>query len=327
MIPKQIFVAFLYFSSVLSLPACAMAQLAMPKLEAATTTVDDNPTDTLSTFDGTLGMNLSQTSLANWAGGGESALAFTALCQMGQTKEQGPSSTSWALDAALGLLHQSDTWRKTDDRLVLSGQWNSAIQTRLRGGRLSALVDARTQFLPGYAVVGGVPDKDQRISDFLSPGYLVAAAGFAPKKGENQHFFVAPVTGKLTVLLDDTLAAAGAFGVGAGQSTRLELGGYIRWNLKMTLMENVTWTHQVDLFSNYMNQPGNIDVNWTGLLELTINESLRTTISTHLIYDDDVVLEKESAVLDDQGGIATPAKFGPGTQFKEVLSVGFSYKL
>lgn len=204
------------------------------------------------------------------------------------------------------------------------------MRSSLNGGRLSLLLDARTQFLPGYAVVDGLPDRSQRISDFLSPGYLVAAAGFAPKKGERHQFFLAPFTGKLTVLLDDTLSAAGAFGVPAGQTSRIELGGYLRWNLKWPLMENVTWTHQVDLFSNYLDSPGNIDINWTGLLELEVNESLRTTISTHLIYDDDVVLEKEPARTEtnDQGGVvAIPARLGPGTQFKEVLSVGFSYTL
>ena len=80
-------------------------------------------------------------------------------------------------------------------------------------------------------------------------------------------------------------------------------------------MENVTWTHQVDLFSNYLDSPGNIDINWTGLLELEVNESLRTTISTHLIYDDDVVLEKEPARTEtnDQGVVvAIPARLGPG---------------
>ena len=204
------------------------------------------------------------------------------------------------------------------------------MRSSLNGGRLSVLLDARTQFLPGYAVVDGLPDRSQRISDFLSPGYLVAAAGFAPKQGERHQFFLAPFTGKLTVLLDDTLSAAGAFGVPAGQTSRLELGGYLRWNLKWPLMENVTWTHQVDLFSNYLNSPGNIDINWTGLLELKVNESLRTTISTHLIYDDDVVLEKEPARTEtnDQGVVVDiPARLGPGTQFKEVLSVGFSYTL
>ena len=106
------------------------------------------------------------------------------------------------------------------------------MRSSLNGGRLSLLLDARTQFLPGYAVVDGLPDRSQRISDFLSPGYLLAAVGFAPKKGERHQYFLAPFTGKLTVLLDDTLSAAGAFGVPTGQTSRLELGGYLRWNLK-----------------------------------------------------------------------------------------------
>lgn len=307
-----------------------LAQLPVPRVEKAVQATDENLTDTVRAFNGTLGLNLSQTALENWAGGGESSVAFTALSKLGKSVEKGPHNASWGVDAALGLLRQQGSWRKTDDRIVVTGQWSTAMQSRLNGGRLAMLVDARTQFLPGYAVVDGLPDKDQRISDFLSPGYLVAAAGIAPKKGERHQLFLAPFTGKLTVLLDDTLAAAGAFGVPAGQNTRLELGGYLRWNAKWTLMENVTWTHQVDLFSNYLDAPGNIDVNWTGLLELKVNESLRTTISTHLIYDDDVLLEKEPARTEtnDQGvTVDIPAQLGPGTQFKEVLSVGFSYTL
>ena len=307
-----------------------MGQMAVPQVEKALLVEDDNPLDTLETFTGTLGLNLSQTALDNWAGGGESSVAFTALCNLSETRERGPRSSSWGFDAALGLLRQQGGWRKTDDRLILTGQWNTAMQRTLSDARLSMLVDARTQILPGYNLVDGLPDKDQRISDFLSPGYLVAAARLAPKPGKKSRLFVAPVTAKLTVLMDDTLSAAGAFGVEAGQHSRLELGGYIRWNLTTSLMENITWTHQIDLFSNYLNQPGNIDINWTGLLELKVNDALRTTVSMHLIYDDDVVLEKEAArtEVNDQGVITNiPAVMGPGTQFKEVLSIGVLYTL
>lgn len=306
------------------------AQLPVPRVEKAVQSADENPLDTVHNFMGTLGLNLSQTALENWAGGGESALAFTALSKLGKTVEKGPRSTAWEVDVALGLLRQQGSWRKTDDRIVLTGQWSAGMQSKLNGGRLSALIDARTQFLPGYAVVDGLPDQSQRISDFMSPGYLVGAAGFAPKQGDMHQFFLSPITGKVTVLMDDTLASMGAFGVPAGQHFRLELGGYLRWNLKWSLMENVTWTHQVDLFSNYLDSPENIDVNWTGLLELKINASLRTTISTHLIYDNDVMLEKEPARTEtnDQGvTVQIPARTGPGTQFKEVLSIGFSYSL
>ena len=310
------------------LPSCS-AQMQVPQVEKAVMVEDENPLDTVEVFKGTLGLNLSQTALENWAGGGESSVAFTALCNLSETRERGPRSAGWGVDAALGLLRQQGGWRKTDDRLIVTGQWNTAMQTALRDARLSVLVDARTQFLPGYTLVNGLPDREQRISDFLSPGYLVAAAGFAPKPGKRSKLFFAPFTGKLTVLLDDTLSQAGAFGVPAGQHSRFELGGYLRWNITFDVMENVSWTHQLDLFSNYLNQPGNIDVNWTGLLELKVNEFLRTTVSTHLIYDDDVVLEKEPARTEVVDGVTTtiPAVTGPGTQFKEVLSIGLSYKL
>ena len=310
------------------LPSCS-AQMQVPQVEKAVMVGDENPLDTVEVFKGTLGLNLSQTALENWAGGGESSVAFTALCNLSETRERGPRSAGWGVDAALGLLRQQGGWRKTDDRLIVTGQLNTAMQTALRDARLSVLVDARTQFLPGYTLVNGLPDRDQRISDFLSPGYLVTAAGFAPKPGKRSKLFFAPFTGKLTVLLDDTLSQAGAFGVPAGQHSRFELGGYLRWNITLVVMENVSWTHQLDLFSNYLNQPGNIDVNWTGLLELKINEFLRTTVSTHLIYDDDVVLEKEPARTEVVDGVTTtiPAVTGPGTQFKEVLSIGLSYKL
>ena len=306
------------------------AQVPVQRVETAVTAVDENPNDTLREFKGTLGLNLSQTALENWAGGGESSVAFTALTQLGKTVEKGRRSASWGVDAALGLLRQQSAWRKTDDRLAITAQWSTAMPNRTDKGRLSILLDARSQFLPGYALVDGLPDRDQRISNLLAPGYVVAAAGYAPKPGERHRLFVAPFTGKLTLVLDDSLSAAGAFGVLPGERERLELGGYIRWNLTWPLMENVNWTHQLDLFSNFMNQPGNIDVNWTGLLDMKVNESLRTTISVQLIYDDDVVLEQDPArtVVNDQGvEVTLPARLGPGTQFKEVLSVGFAYSL
>ncbi len=79
-------------------------------------------------------------------------------------------------------------------------------------------------------------------------------------------------------------------------------------------MENITLTTKLSLFSNYANNPQNIDVNWETLLELKVNKFISATISTHLLYDDDV------SITDSKG------KVGPRTQFKEVIGVGFAYK-
>ena len=79
-------------------------------------------------------------------------------------------------------------------------------------------------------------------------------------------------------------------------------------------MENITLTTKLSLFSNYANNPQNIDVNWETLLELKVNKFISATISTHLLYDDDI------SITDSKG------KVGPRTQFKEVIGVGFAYK-
>ena len=78
----------------------------VPTVEKAVMVEDDNPLDTLDVFKGILGLNLSQTALENWAGGGESSVAFTGMCNLSESRERGPSSRGWGLDAAIGLLRQ-----------------------------------------------------------------------------------------------------------------------------------------------------------------------------------------------------------------------------
>ena len=87
------------------LPSCS-AQMQVPQVEKAVMVEDEKPLDTVEVFKGTLGLNLSQTALENWAGGGESSVAFTALCNLSETRERGPRSAGWGVDAALGLLRQ-----------------------------------------------------------------------------------------------------------------------------------------------------------------------------------------------------------------------------
>ncbi|MBK8927730.1 MAG: hypothetical protein IPM74_17965 [Crocinitomicaceae bacterium] len=80
------------------------------------------------------------------------------------------------------------------------------------------------------------------------------------------------------------------------------------------MMENITITSKLSLFSNYANNPQNIDVNWENLIEFKVNKYISATLATHLIYDDDI------DITDADGNT------GPRTQFKEVIGIGFSYK-
>ena len=152
------------------------------------------------------------------------------------------------------------------------------------------------------------------------------ALGFTPPEAEHFRFFFAPLTYKLTVVRNDDLAAAGSFGLDPGTHSRSEIGGYMRFWFSTRLAEGVEWESQLDLFSNYLNQPENIDINFTGLLSMKVNDWLATTISSQVIYDHDITLEKQAATTEMVDGILVeiPALLGPGTQFKEVLSIGVS---
>jgi hypothetical protein len=144
--------------------------------------------------------------------------------------------------------------------------------------------------------------------------------------------FIAPVTLKTTIVADQNLANAGAYGVtGAeyddlgnlvtkGKTIRNEFGGYLRFKYQKDIITNVNLQTKVDLFSNYLHNPQNIDVNWQVLLAMKVNKYITATLSTHLIYDDDI----DIAVDTNNDGITD--KTGPRTQFKEVFGIGFSYK-
>nr|MBP9083784.1 DUF3078 domain-containing protein [Bacteroidia bacterium] len=94
----------------------------------------------------------------------------------------------------------------------------------------------------------------------------------------------------------------------------------IRALYKKDIIENVNLQTKLELFSNYLEDPQNIDVNWEVLISMKVNKYITATLATQLIYDDNTII----AVDNNSDGIIDEA--GPRTQFKEVLGVGFSYK-
>jgi hypothetical protein len=151
-------------------------------------------------------------------------------------------------------------------------------------------------------------------------------------KVKNFSALIAPLSGKITTVNDQRLADAGAFGVdpaqfdaagnmtSRGDRVRKEFGGFIKIMYRKDLMTNVTFQTKADFFSNYLENPENIDINWESVLSMKINKFLVTTVTFSLIYDDDVMI----SVDDNHDGVVEA--IGPRTQFKEVLAIGLSYK-
>jgi hypothetical protein len=302
-----------------------LAQTVTPTLTAAEESALRNsaapPQDTVLWLSkGLINIHFSQVQLNNWAAGGQSNLSL--LTKFDQNWNLDRERFGWdsELHLAFGLLHRPEdrVFLKTDDRIEWSTKFGYRTTTT---GFITIMAHFRSQLAPGYAIENGVPNRDLLNSNWLSPGYGVVAAGMDYKHPSNAiNVFLAPITFKSTLVLDDSLSQAGAFGVTPGETSRYEVGGYLKMNANWKISEEISYSLRLDLFSNFMDNPQNIDVYSDHLISLKINTWLTTTISATLIYDDDISLTKNPQEID---GALVP-NIGPGLQLKQVLSVGLS---
>jgi len=263
---------------------------------------------------GVASLNFSQVSLSNWAAGGKSSASGTILINTFANYTKNRVSWDNTLDLGYGILkEEGDKYTKSDDKIDL----NSKVGYKNRGQiYYTLLFNFRSQFTNGY----NYPDRDNPISRFMSPGYFTLALGADYKPNDSFSLFVSPLTGKMTVVLDDDLSDAGAFGVDPGKKSREELGAFLKSQFKTEIMKNVSFQTKLDLFSNYLDKPGNIDVHWDVMINMKINDYLSANLMTNMIYDDDIKIQKDN----NDDGIVDEA--GPRIQFKEVFSLGFNYK-
>lgn len=276
---------------------------------------------------GYISLNGQQVSLTNWAAGGMNSISIAGLVNVFAKYKKGKITWDNSLELGYGAIKQGNNkkWWKNDDKIQFSSKFGRELK---KNWYATALADFRTQFANGY----NYPNDSVYISKFMAPGYALAALGFDYKPGDKFSVFIAPVAGKFTFVNDDTLAKKGAFGVQKEirdpndnsiitqhyLKSRAEFGAYFKMQYKTAVMENITFQTALELFSNYLHNPQNVDVNWTTLTTFKVNNYVSATLSTQLIYDDDIKVLRNAG---DQKGTT-----GPDVQFKQVLGVGFNYK-
>jgi hypothetical protein len=271
---------------------------------------------------GVFALNLAQTSLTNWAAGGQNSVAVNGLFSVFANLTKDKSRWDNSLDIGYGLLKQGkEGFRKTDDKIDFLSKYG---REAFKNFYYAALLNFKTQMAPGY----NYPNDSVKISNLFAPAYLLLAVGLDYKPNAYFSAFVAPLTAKFTFVLDDTLSAHEAFGVPKNEKLKSEVGGYIRViytknDFKAEFLKNVSFTTKIDLFSNYADKPQNIDVSWETQLTMKVNKYIAVNLNTHLMYDDNI---KVSFDKNNDGTIAAGESVGSKIQFKEIFGVGFSYK-
>ena len=265
---------------------------------------------------GVFSLNVSQATFTNWASGGQNSVALNGLINLGANYRTDKSAWDNALIIGYGKMIQKGNelgWVKTDDRIDFQSKYGRKATDKWF---YSGLMSFKTQMDNGY----NYPDTDKKISGLLSPAYLLFSLGMDYKPNPAFSLFLSPLTSKNTIVMDDDLSMAGAFGVEPGKNFRPELGAYANIAYKNDeVVKNVSFMTKLDLFTNFLKNPQNIDISWEALLVLKVNEYISATVNTLLLYDDDILIKI------DEDGEGNPL-LGKRAQFKEVIGVGFTYK-
>jgi hypothetical protein len=124
----------------------------------------------------------------------------------------------------------------------------------------------------------------------------------------------------LLIVSDKDLSDAGAFGIDSGETVKTEVGAFVKAAYNRDLNHYINLKTSLELFSNYLEEPKHIDVNFQMLLSLKVSKFISASVSLQALYDHDTKI----AIYNDDD--ITISHYGPRTQFKEVLGIGFAYK-
>lgn len=267
---------------------CVFAMISANAQDETVTT----PVDTLKNWKtkGNASLLFNQSTFDNWLAGGENNISGI----VGVNYDFNYKKEDWSWDnkviASYGLVktRTSSFAKKTDDRLEL----NSLLGKKVKENSnwfYSGFLNFKTQFTKGY-VYGKDPNGAEirdEYTNFLSPAYLSFGPGLLWKKSDNLKVNLSPATSKLTFVDKNfTLPDEAYFGVKEGKSMRYELGFNASAYYKLDVLANVTFENILNLYSNYLEDPQNVDIDYQLNIVMKINKYLSTNLSFQTIYDD-----------------------------------------
>ncbi|WP_288764018.1 DUF3078 domain-containing protein [uncultured Weeksella sp.] len=252
-------------------------------------------------INGTNSLQINQNTFSNWMPGGENSVSAAAKIdyELSYRKQKHLWDNRILLEYGF-IDNKTNGTRKTADNINITSSYGYLFKD---DWYLIASVNLRSQFTEGYDY-NATPKK--KLSNFMAPGYLTVGVGanYIPKP--NFQISIHPITSRTTFVLDKTLQKKDNFGLKEeGDVAYFEMGAYVGARYKFKLFENVHYDNNIALFSNYSDKPLNIDVVYTGNLDMKINNFLSTQLSVNLIYDEDQIKK---------------------TQLKQALGVGLVYK-
>ena len=267
---------------------------------------------------------LNQTMLTNWVKGGESSIS-TALDLTTYADYNNPELKLTSKNYArfkFGFLKSGDTdLRKNLDLLETNSKLNHKAFGKFD---FSAIMLFKTQ-----AAVGRVYNKDGTktdVSKFFNPAMLTLGLGLDYKPNKTTSLNFSPLSYKATFVPDTAGLDETRYGIPAGKRSMHEPGASFLITNEFKPVKTVTVTNRLQLFTNYINNPQNIDIDWEMILTANLNWFTDVRLNTHFIFDDDTKtteFDKDgNQVLGSDGKPRKSAR----VQFKEMIGFSFVFR-
>ena len=186
----------------------------------------------------------------------------------------------------------------------------------------SGIMLFKTQVSKGYSY----PNDSVPVSKFLNPAILTLGLGLDYKPDKFTSINFSPISYKVTFVPDTSSIDQTKYGISENRKSKHEPGASFLISNEFRPFKNVTVTNRLQLFTNYINNPQNIDVDWEMILKANLNWFTEVRLNTHLIFDDDtktLVFDKDKNPVIGNDGI--PKKTAR-VQFKELLGLSFVFR-
>jgi hypothetical protein len=222
---------------------------------------------------------VNQSSFDNWQAGGQSNVSGNVGANYDFNYTKGNISWTNKVIMAYGLTQIKDQpEQKTDDRIEFT-----STAGKKAGGNwyYSLFLNFKTQMDAGLDPATGI-----RNSQLFSPAYFQVGPGMLWKKSDNLRVNIAPATSRLILVDGRFTELASSFGVEQGKTSRFEFGAAVNGFYKFQIMENVTFENILNLYSNYVEDPQNVDLDYQLNIVMKINKYLTTNFAFQTIYDD-----------------------------------------
>lgn len=238
-------------------------------------------------------ISLNQNFLSNWARGGTGSVSGMIDMNARARYTNPETRVQWTNTGRLryGAIHTRERGTRTNaDLLEFNSQFNTRMFEKID---FSSSMNFRTQVARGFRS----PTDNQVVSKFLNPATFIAGLGIEFRPFENTQITFSPLSYRNTFVLDTARINQTLHGIEPGRRSRQEMGGQLMVRSRNRIMEGMTLSNTLRLFSSYLNQPENIDVDWESSLEKQLTWLLSVRLNLHLIYDDDI----RFPVLDQAG--------------------------